>query len=53
MQDPDDDRGTGRDFTPIPNYIQSSVSNASWVNVTLTKTDSNGSKTQVFFIAKK
>jgi hypothetical protein len=53
MQNPDDNRGTGRDFAAIPNYIQSSVSNASWVNVTLTKTDSNGSKTQVFFIAKK
>jgi hypothetical protein len=41
------------DFTPIPSYTQSSVSNASWVNVTLTKTDPDGSKTQVFFLAKK
>jgi hypothetical protein len=53
IQDPDDNRGTGRDFAPIPNYKQSSVSNASWVNVTLTKTDSDGSTTQVFFLAKK
>ncbi len=41
------------DFAPISSYTQSSVSNASWVNVTLTKTDSDGSKTQVFFLAKK
>jgi hypothetical protein len=53
MQNPDDNRGTGRDFAPIPSYTQSSVSNASWVNVTLTKTDSDGSTTQVFFLAKK
>jgi hypothetical protein len=48
-----DNRGTGRDFAPIPSYTQSSVSNASWVNVTLTKTDSNGTRAQVLIIAAK
>lgn len=52
IQEPDN-RETGRDFAPIPSYKQSSVSNASWVNVTLTRTDSDGSKSQVFFLAKK
>jgi hypothetical protein len=44
---------TNPDFPPLPSYSQSSVSNASWVNVTLTTTHSDGSKSQVFFLAKK
>jgi hypothetical protein len=44
---------TNPEFAPIPSYTQSSVSNASWVNVTLTKIDPDGSTTQVFFLAKK
>jgi hypothetical protein len=53
MQNPDDNRGTGRDFAPIPSYSQTKVSNDSWVNVTLTKVDSDGSKTQVLILAAK
>lgn len=42
-----------QDFQPLPEYTQSSKSNETWVNITLTKTDSDGSRTQVSFIAKK
>ena len=42
-----------QDFQPLPTYQQTTTQNESWVNVTLTKTDSDGSTTQVFFIAKK
>jgi hypothetical protein len=42
-----------QDFQPLPEYSQTKTSNASWVNVTLTTTHSDGSKSQVFFIAKK
>jgi hypothetical protein len=42
-----------QDFHPLPQYSQSTTQNQSWVNVTLTKTDSDGSTTQVFFLAKK
>ena len=44
---------TDKDFAPLPNYQQTTTQNDSWINVTLTKTDSDGSTTQVFFIAKK
>ena len=44
---------TDKDFQPLPQYSQTTTQNDSWVNVTLTKTDSDGSTTQVFFIAKK
>ena len=44
---------TDKDFQPLPTYQQTTTQNESWVNVTLTKTDSDGSTTQVFFIAKK
>lgn len=42
-----------QDFQPLPQYSQSQASNDTWVNITLTKTDSDGSRTQVSFIAKK
>lgn len=42
-----------QDFQPLPEYSQSQASNATWVNVTLTRTDVDGSRTQVLFIAKK
>lgn len=42
-----------KDFAPLPTYIQTTTQNQSWVNVTLTKTESDGSTTQTFFIAKK
>ena len=41
------------EFAPIPSYSQSTTSNASWVNITLTKTDSNGTRAQVLIIAAK
>lgn len=42
-----------QDFQPLPTYTQTTTKNESWVNVTLTKTDSDGTVTQTFFIAKK
>jgi hypothetical protein len=42
-----------QDFQPLPQYSQTTVQNESWVNVTLTRTDSDGSIAQTFFIAKK
>lgn len=42
-----------QDFQPLPQFTQTTTKNESWVNVTLTKTESDGSKTQTFFIAKK
>lgn len=41
------------DFAPIPSYSQTRVANASWVNVTLTRIDGDGSKSQVLIIAAK
>jgi hypothetical protein len=42
-----------QDFQPLPTYKETTTQNASWVNVTLTRTDSDGSVSQTFFIAKK
>lgn len=42
-----------QDFQPLATYNQSTTKNDSWVNVTLTTTHPDGSRTQVFFIAKK
>ena len=42
-----------QDFQAQPSYEQTTKSNETWVNVTLTKTDPDGSRTQVSFIAKK
>ena len=42
-----------QDFQPLPEYTQTQASNETWVNVTLTRTDPDGSRTQVSFIAKK
>jgi hypothetical protein len=41
------------DFAPVPNYSQSTVSNAAWVNITLIRTDADGSRSQVLIIAAK
>lgn len=41
------------DFAPTPTYNQTTVRNKSWINVTLTATHSDGSKSQVFFLARK
>jgi hypothetical protein len=41
------------DFKPQPTYLETCNSNGSWVNVTLTKTDSDGNVTQVSSIVSK
>jgi hypothetical protein len=42
-----------QDFQPLPQYTETTIQNASWVNVTLARTNSDGSISQTFFIAKK
>jgi hypothetical protein len=42
-----------QDFQPLPQYTQTTTQNQSWVNVTLKRSDPDGSVSQVFFIAKK
>ena len=42
-----------KDFEPLPTYQETSTSNGSWFNVTLTKTEPDGSKTQVSNIVSK
>lgn len=44
---------TDKDFQPLPTYAQTTTQNESWVNVTVTKTDPDGSRSQVLFIANK
>ncbi len=34
------------DFTPLPTYSQTRISNKSYINVTTTRTDSDGTVTQ-------
>jgi hypothetical protein len=41
------------DFAPIPSYSQTKVANASWVNITLTRVDGDGSRSQVLIIGSK
>lgn len=41
------------DFAPLPTYKESTKSNDSWVNVTLTRTNSDGSTTQTSTIVSK
>jgi len=41
------------DFAPLPTYKETSVSNSSYVNVTLTRVDPDGSKTQTSTIVRK
>jgi hypothetical protein len=41
------------DFVPVPSYSQSTVSNAAWVQVTLTKIEPDGTRTQTIAIAPK
>lgn len=42
-----------QDFQPLPEYSQTSVSNATYTNVTTTRTDSDGTVTQVLQIISK
>jgi hypothetical protein len=42
------------DFPPLPTYSQSKTANEAWVNVTTTRTDSDGTVTQTSaFISKR
>jgi hypothetical protein len=41
------------DFAPIPSYSQTKVANDSWVNITLTRVDADGSRSQVLIIGSK
>lgn len=41
------------DFAPLPTYKETTTANSHWVNVTLTKTDSEGNVTQVSTIVSK
>jgi hypothetical protein len=41
------------DFQLLPQYKETSISNSNWVNVTLTKVESDGTKTQVSAIVSK
>jgi hypothetical protein len=41
------------DFQPLPQYEETSTSNQSWVNVTVTKTDSDGNVSQTSTIVSK
>jgi hypothetical protein len=42
-----------QDFAPLPSYSQTTTKNESWVNVTFTRTDPDGSKSQVLTIVPK
>jgi hypothetical protein len=42
-----------QDFQPLPTYTQTTTQNESWVNVTITRDNGDGSKSQVSFIEKK
>jgi hypothetical protein len=42
-----------QDFAPLAQYSQTTTKNESWVNVTVTRTDSDGSKSQVATILPK
>ena len=55
-----DNRGGGRvsttseeDFQPLPQFTQSTTSNDHWVNVTTTRTDSDGTVSQSIQIISK
>jgi hypothetical protein len=42
-----------QDFAPLPTYQETRNSNAAWVQVTLTKVESNGTRTQTSIIVSK
>jgi hypothetical protein len=42
-----------QEFQPLTQYDQSLIKNESWVNFTLTRTDSDGNKSQVLIIVPK
>jgi len=42
-----------QDFAPLPQYDQKLTKNESWINLTLTRSDSDGNKSQVLIIVPK
>jgi hypothetical protein len=42
-----------QDFAPLPTYQETRNSNAAWVQVTLTKVESDGTRTQKSIIVSK
>jgi hypothetical protein len=42
-----------QDFAPLPTYQETRNSNAAWVQVTLSKTEADGTRTQTIAIAHK
>ncbi len=42
-----------QDFAPLAQYTQTTTKNASWVNVTVTRTNTDGSVTQTSTIVPK
>ena len=42
-----------QDFQPLPTYTQTTIKNENWVNITVTRTDPDGSKIQKLTIAPK
>jgi hypothetical protein len=42
-----------QDFAPLPQYVETTAKNKSWVNVTLTKIEADGTRTQTIAIAPK
>ena len=46
-------KSQSQDFTPPPTYSQSKTSNESWINVTTTKVEGDGSITQSQTIISK
>ncbi len=60
LSESDDNRGGGRmnttseqDFQPLPQFTQSTTSNATYANVTTTRTDPDGTVTQSLQIISK
>ena len=48
-----DRTSTAEEFTPLPTYSQTRTSNATYTNVTTTRTDADGSTTQTSVIVSK
>jgi hypothetical protein len=44
---------TNQDFAPLPTYKETMIANQSYVNVTLTRVDPDGSTTQTLIIVSK
>jgi hypothetical protein len=42
-----------QDFAPLPTYKETTIANQSYVNVTLTRVDPDGSTTQTSTIVRK